>query len=128
VVEAARSRSSPLHKLFDWNIKKAAEEWWLQRGRVILGAVEIHVTTKRFSYKTSAYMRDTTAKEGYRSVVALKADTVNARESLIYTLETAAGHLRRALDLAVPLGLSREVDDLLQRIAGVQRVIQDRAA
>ena len=95
---------------------------------MILGAVEIHVTTEQFSYKTSAYMRDTTEKEGYRSVVALKADTVNARESLIYTLETAAGHLRRALDLAMPLGLSREVDELLQRVAGVQRVVRNRAA
>jgi len=128
-VKAARDRRSPLHDLFDWNVKAAAEKYWLHQARVVIGAVEIHVTTEQFSYKASAYMVDMTAEgQGYRSTVALKADTANARESLVYTLETAAGHLRRALDLAVPLGLSHEVDDLLQRIAGVQRIVSDRAA
>jgi hypothetical protein len=128
-VQAARDRRSPLHDLFDWSVKEAAEKWWLHQARVIIGAVEIHVTTEQFSYKASAYMRDTTADgQGYRSTVSLKADTPNARESLIFTLETAAGHLRRALDLAVPLGLAGEVDELLARVAGVQRVVRDRAA
>jgi hypothetical protein len=129
VVQAARDRHSPLHDLFDWNVKTAAEKWWMHRARVIIGAVEIHVTTETFSYKTSAYMVDTTVDgQGYRATYALKGDTANARDSLIYTLETAAGHLRRALDLAVPLGLSGDIDDLLLRVAGVQRVVQNRAA
>jgi hypothetical protein len=128
-VQAARDRRNPLHDLFDWNVKSAAEKYWLHQARIVIGAVELHVTTEQFSYKASAYMVDTTADgQGYRSTVALKADTPNARESLIYTLETAAGHLRRALDLSVPLGLSGEIDELLLRVAGVQRVVRDRAA
>ena len=128
-MQAARDRRNPLHDLFDWNVKSAAEKYWLHQARIVIGAVELHVTTEQFSYKASAYMVDTTADgQGYRSTVALKADTPNARESLIYTLETAAGHLRRALDLSVPLGLSGEIDELLLRVAGVQRVVRDRAA
>lgn len=118
-----------MHELFDWDVKGAAERWWLYTARVIIGSVEIQITTKNFAYKAPVYMRDTAVEgQGYRSVEALKDDPVHARDSLIYTLETAAGHLRRALDLAVPLGLSREVDALLVRIAGVQRVIKNRAA
>jgi hypothetical protein len=128
IVEAARNKQSPLHELFDWDVAASAEKWWLHRARVILGAVTIQVSTKEFTYKTSAYMVDTTVEgQGYRSVAALKTDSESARESLIYTLEMAAGHLRRSLDLAAPLGLSQEIDHLLHEIAGVQRVITKAA-
>jgi hypothetical protein len=129
VVAAAKHKQSPLHTLFDWNVQQSAERWWMHRARVIIGAVTIQVATHEVSYKASAYMVDTAVEgQGYRSVRALKHDTVNARESLIYTLEMAAGHVRRALDLATPLGLAAEVDHLLHEIAGVQRVITTRAA
>lgn len=129
VVEAARDKRSPLHTLFDWNVNTAAEQWWLHRARVILGAVKIQVVTQEFNYKAPAYVVDTEAEgQGYRSVVSLKSDTDSARESLIYTLEVAAGHLRRAQDLAQPLGLAAEIDHLLTEIAGVRRVIQKKAA
>jgi len=129
IFEAAKSKSSPLHGLYDWNQKHAAEKWWMHQSRLILGAMTIQVTTQEFSYKASAYMVDTSVKgQGYRSVLALKSDTDSARESLIFTLETAAGHLRRALDLAAPLGLSGEIDLLLERIAGVTRSVRKEAA
>lgn len=129
VVAAARNKRSPLHALFDWDVGTSAEKWWLHQARVILNAVTIQVTTEEFSYKASAYMVDTAVVgQGYRSVVALKGDSESARESLIYTLGVAAGHLRRALDLAAPLGLSKEIDELLLKIAGVSRAIEQKAA
>lgn len=129
IVQAAKNKRHPLHDLFDWNVGAAAEKWWLHQARLVLGAVTIQVTTEAFSYKAPAYMVDTTVEgQGYRSVVALKSDTESARESLIYTLEVASGHLRRALDLAAPLGLSNEIDELLGKIAGVTRIVTERAA
>lgn len=121
VVEDARRPSSPLHKLFDWRVRAAAERWWLHRARQIIGLVQYEVTTSTTVVHVPAYVANGRG-EGYRSTVSLKADTVAARESLIYTLEVAAGHVRRALDLAGPLGLQGEIDELLQRIVGVQRV------
>lgn len=129
VVQAAKNKRSPLHPLFNWDLRRAAEHWWEHRARVILSAPVLQVQTQEFSYKTSAYIIDTEAEgQGYRSVVALKNDPASARESLVYTLEVAAGHLRRAMDLAAPLGLSKEIDKLLARIAGVQRIAQKKAA
>jgi len=58
----------------------------------------------------------------------MKGDSESARESLVYTLETAAGHLRRAYDLAGPLGLQKEIDALLQEVAGVARIVQKKKA
>lgn len=129
VLEDAKDADSPLHALFDWDIQQAAERWWLHRARLIIGAVTIQVTHHSSVVKTPCYVVDTTTKvEGYRSVVSLKKDPEAARESLVYTLETAAGHLRRAYELAAPLGLQKEIDVLLEQIAGVTRVVQKKAA
>ena len=129
VLEDAKKPKSPLHSLFNWDIKTAAEHWWLHRARLIIGAVTVQVTHEHATVKASGYIVDTSVKgDGYRSVVAMKRDTESARESLIYTLETAAGHIRRAYDLAGPLGLRREIDALLAQIAGVTRIAQKKAA
>jgi hypothetical protein len=128
VIEDAKLKDSPLHGLFEWNIKKAAAIQWIQRAREIIGAVQIVVTTNEATVRAPMYVRDPEAKgEGYRSVVSLRNDPVNARESLIYTLDVAAGHIRRAQDLAQSLDLAGEIDQLLAQIVGVQRLIQ-RAA
>ena len=129
VLDDAKDDKSPLHSLFNWDLKQAAEKWWLHRARIIIGSVSIQVTHTEAVIKTPCYVVDTTKKEGgYRSVVAMKGDSESARESLVYTLETAAGHLRRAYDLAGPLGLQKEIDALLQEVAGVARIVQKKKA
>jgi len=129
VLDDARKTTSPLHSLFNWNVKHAAERWWLHRARLIIGAVTIQVTHNHAVVKSPCYIVDTTVSgDGYRSVAAMKTDTPAARESLVYTLEIAAGHLRRAYDLAGPLGLEREIDALLAQIAGVARLAAKKAA
>lgn len=129
VVQDAKRKSSPLHALFNWDKDVAAQRYWLDRARRIIAAVHLVHKNETTTIKTPVYVRDPDAKgEGYRSVTALKAEPTSARESLIYTLDVAAGHVRRALDLADPLGLSAEVDHLLAEIVGVQRIAMGKAA
>jgi hypothetical protein len=129
VLEEARQERSPLHPLFNWDVKHAAERWWLHRARLVIGAVSIQVTHNHAVIKAPCYVVDTSVKgEGYRNVVAMKSDVASSRESLVYTLEMAAGQLRRAYDLAVPLKLTREIDTLLAQIAGVARIAQQKEA
>lgn len=130
VVDDARADDSPLHDLFEWDDDKAAEAYRLQQARDVIGAVHILVKSETFTYRAPAYVRDPDAEakaQGYRSVVALAKDPDAARESLIYTLNIAAGHLRRAFDIAQPLGLHAEIDGLLEQVAGVQRSIETAA-
>lgn len=128
VVADAKLKSSPLHSLFIWDTKAAAEKYWLATAREVIGSVKVIHQTIEHTVESVGYVRDPEAKgEGYRSVMALRDDPVNARESLIYTLEVASGHLRRALDLAAPLGLSTEIDQLLSQVVGVQRLIRKAA-
>lgn len=129
LLDDAKKPRSPLHSLFNWDIQHAAERWWLHRARCIIGAVTIQVTHQDTVVKAPCYVVDTTRKgDGYRSVVSMKADTDSARESLVYTLETAAGHLRSAYDLAGPLGLQNEIDRLLASVAGVVKIAQKKSA
>ena len=129
VLVDAKKTSSPLHSLFNWNIKHAAENWWLHRARLIIGAVTYEVTHESVKLNVPGYIVDTSVKgDGYRSVVAMKTDTASARESLVYTLEVANGHLRRAFDLAGPLGLQNEINDLVTQITGLQQKAGKKAA
>lgn len=126
----ARKPNSPLHTLSvfkGWDVKHATEKWWLHCAQLVIGAVSVQVTHAERVIDSPNYIVDTSTG-GYRSVRALQSDPPAARESLVYTLEVAAGHLRRAYDLAVPLGLTREIDTLLAQVAGVQRVAKKKAA
>lgn len=129
VVEDAKQKSSPLHSLFEWNKNKAAEAYWLTIAREVIGEVNMIVTTTEHTFKSPYYVRDPDANgQGYRSVAAIRSETDSAREALIYTLNVAAGHLRRAENLASALGMQAEIDHLLMQIAGVQRTITKKAA
>jgi len=132
VLADARRPKSPLHDLKvwrGWDAEHATEKWWLHCAQIVIGAVTVQVIHNERVIKSVAYIVDPSNKTGgYRSAVALKADPDAARESLIYTLETAAGHLRRAYDLAPALGLTREIDALIKQITGLVRVAGKKAA
>lgn len=42
VVKAAREKDHPLHRRFDWNVKKAAMRWWLEQARDV---IQVYVTS-----------------------------------------------------------------------------------
>jgi hypothetical protein len=132
VLADARRPTSPLHSLSvfrGWDVAHASEKWWLHCAQLVIGAVTMQVTHNHSVIKSAGYVVDTSVKGGgYRSVVAMKGDSDSARESLVFTLEVAAGHLRRAYDLSVPLGLSGEIDSLLKQITGLVRVASKKAA
>jgi hypothetical protein len=129
VVEDATKKTSPLHDLFEWDRTKAARSWWTATAREIIGSVTLVVTTQTTTIRTPVYVRDPDVNgQGYRTTEALQRDPIQAREALIYTLEVGAGHIRRALDLAGPLGMSGEIDLLLERIVGLQRALKSEAA
>jgi hypothetical protein len=130
----ARKPKSPLHSLSvwrGWNMARLAEKQLLHCAQLVIGAVTYQYMHDERVIKAVAYVVDPAMKGsggGYRSVQALMEEPESARESLIYTLEVAAGHLRRAYDLAPPLGLTKEIDALLVQVAGVKRLAQGKKA
>jgi hypothetical protein len=130
VVADAKNKRSPLHAIFPWDVKKAAMAHWLAIARDVIGSVEVMVTNETMTIRSPVYIRDPEAAgdQGYRSIHALRSDPQQAREALIYTLRTAAGHVQRARDIALPLGLSNEVDVLIETILGLVKSLSSQAA
>lgn len=127
VIQDAKKKSSPLHSLFQWDLGKAAYAHWTQTAREIIGVVTVLRETHERTIKVPKYAKDPDTKSGYRSTDALRVDPRSSRQSLIYTLEVAAGHIRRAHDLAAALGLQDQVDDLLQQVLGLKRSLEKAA-
>lgn len=127
VVEEAQKPSSPLHKLFEWDTAKAAMRHWLHQARQIIGTVTVQVTHQDRIVASPCYVHLPGEAE-YQRVDVVQQNPAQSQESLVYTLEVAAGHLRRAYDLAAPLGLSRQIDRLLEQVVGVQRLANRKKA
>lgn len=92
LVESARSKSSPLHRLFDWNDKTAGDSWRQEQAKYILRNIII--------------VRDTrTEKEPkfFRAFVSIERDEKRAYEPIGRVMEdpeTREQILARALDEA----------------------------
>lgn len=120
VVADAKHKDSPLHDLFDWDVKKAAHNWWLERARQVL-RVRVEITTNTVTVKAPLYVSDSEMEgQGYRSTVALQRDPVTARTALIEELKRASGVITRARDLAVALNMADEIEAMLNQIVGIQ--------
>lgn len=131
VVADAKNTDSPLHGEFEWDVKKAAHEHWLDRARALIRSVKVVITTESRVVRSVAYVRDPSAPasdQGYVSVVKLRDDRQMAHEALVAEFGRAASALRRAHDLAAALNLENEVADLRERVERLQSDIEARVA
>jgi hypothetical protein len=121
LVADARRKDSPMHELFDWDVKRAAQAHWLERAREIIRTVKVVITTSHVSVRVPAYVRDpqmASHLQGYVSTHSLMADPAEARRALIIECERAATTLKRARTIALALDLSNEVDAMLEQLTG----------
>lgn len=123
VVADAKQKDSPLHDLFEWDVKKAAYKYWLDTARNIIASVEVVIKTEHITVRAPLYVRDPSKQhkeQGYISVESLRSDQDLAREALVTEFQRAADLLRRARHLAVALKLDRDVDDVVDRVVGLK--------
>jgi hypothetical protein len=131
LVADAHRPKSPLHDLFDWDVKRAASAHWLERGREIIRAVTVIVTTERTTVRVPAYVRDPTVPpqdQGYVSVLTLRQDPEQARAALLVECQRAAATLKRARSIAAALNLSEEIDGVLEQLTGFRLKVEQREA
>ena len=78
VVEHARNRRSPLHKLFEWRDEKAAESWRLQQARWLVASIYVESmdgTTEDVSLERARAFHSINRNErGYHDVEAIRND------------------------------------------------------
>lgn len=87
-LDSARSKSSPVHKLFDWDNKVAGEKWRLQQAKNILSCLRINIVCEdRAPIKTRAFINIVPGSYNGRFI---------STELAMTNIDTRAGVLTRA--------------------------------
>lgn len=81
LVEASRPKDAPLHKEFEWNNTKAAEEWRKHQARNIIHSLVLVTEPGTDSESVRAFFKIETRSNNYESIVAIVRDE-NKYESL----------------------------------------------
>lgn len=110
VVEAARSEASPLHPLFEWDAKKAANSYRIMQACTLIRRVRVEIVTTNLiaDVKLVPAFGRNTRDGGYATLDYLRKDDDMARGAAVAEFQKAAAALRRAQGLAVELGLGQE--------------------
>lgn len=95
LVKEAKKRNSPLHKIFEWNDSKAAENYRLQQARILLNNIQVSIITDNEVKNISVY-EVTSVKEGYKSIDTFSPDDI---EYVRITIERDLFFLKKKLSL-----------------------------
>jgi len=128
VVTDARDPQSPLHELFNWDVEKAAEGFWLDRARSIIRSVEVVIKTHRTVVRTPYYVRDPEAEQkeqGYVSITKVRSEPDLARDVLVAEFSRAADILRRAHEVSKALELEERVSEILEGVMDLRNEIME---
>jgi hypothetical protein len=122
VVADAKRKDSPLHDLFEWDVKKAAYQHWLDRAREVM-KFRFVVHTETSTVSVVGYVRDPAAGPhdgGYVSVKRVMGDKDKAREVLIAEFSRIRDLLNRARELAAVFDMQDEIGSMVTQVAGLR--------
>lgn len=126
VLADAKSPKSPLHELYDWDIKRSAESHWLDRTREIIRTIKVVIHSETTVIRFPRYVHDPDLKpneQGYVSETELRSDKSLARRALSEECDRVVGSLTRARNIARGLDMVAAFEDLLARVIGLRAVI-----
>ena len=127
VVEAARNPESPLHKLFEWDLEKAAHRWHIRTAQRIL-SYKYTETTETTEITAVAYVRDPRCagdEAGYISVERVKSEKDLARDVLFMEFARIDGSMGRVSELSHFFGLDSEMKEFEGKVEGWREKIRD---
>jgi len=127
VVESARPLTSPLHSEFEWNDGEAAHKYRIVQARKLIQSVTVKVHTTEYTMDAPVFVRDPNVDakdQGYVSLARAAEDSSTAHEILVTEFGRASSALIRAKAVAAALGLGDELEDLIERLAGLRERAQ----
>lgn len=129
VIDAARDPDSPLHRFFTWDVETAARERWVDQACQLIRKYRVDVTTRSFDVTVPAFIRDPESprERNYISIGRLQTDEERARCAIVAEFHRAAAAVRRAKDVALALGLGREVSSLHRQIEELIGIAESKA-
>jgi hypothetical protein len=115
VVEAARPATAPLHPLFTWDNKKAAEEYRLWQAREVIREVVVEIKGRTVAkyHNVQVIPRESSYYQAAEVIVTLPDEFERAVAALLSKFNAA----RRALEDLKYIGAAAEQPDRLALIA-----------
>ena len=120
VVNAARDSENPLHPHFEWDDTKAAEAHRRNQARTLIKTVTLSVQYQTLTLNAQVYARDPSCdahEQGYRNVLKLRDEPMEARAAIVEEMARVAALLRRARQMAVVLNMESALADLEMAVA-----------
>jgi len=130
VIEAARDPASPLHSYFEWDDRVAAERYRENQARTLIRSVTVTIVSEGQTFAVPCYVRDPTAdhrEQGYVELAKIKTGTEHARDVLDQEVARVEATLARARSVAIVLGLSEEIEEMIQRAARIRAKLDEAA-
>lgn len=130
VIEAARDPKSPIHTDFEWDIQAAAEQYWLDQARTLIRFVKLNVEINKRIIVAPYYVPDPDRPPRSGRLVELTVAGRNedvARQVMQDELNRIAAAIRRAQQVAAVLGLSDELERLLDDVTAIKTVTERKA-
>lgn len=131
VVEDAKRKDSPLHSIFTWDLRKAAEAHWLDKAAEVIRTYKVIVRVGALQLAYPVYIRDPTLSASERGSIrldTLKSHKTMAKKALAQECRNLAGSLRRAHGIAIVLGLEGLFQHMLDQILEMERTLDKQTA
>lgn len=131
VVEAAREPDSPIHDEFEWNVKAAAEQHWLDTARGLIRFVRLEVEVERETVIAPFYIVDPARpprSQRYVELTRAGRDREIAERVMLDELDRIVNAIRRAQSVARVLGLSAKLEAMLEDVTRLKSKAERAAA
>jgi len=128
VVKEAKRPTSPLHGLFEWDLKKAAYRHWIEQARTIIRSLSVVVTEDTITARVPLYIRDPRTAEGYMSILSVGNSKDMARQAILSEFKAVNAALQRAKNISVQLGMEPLLERLIADTLNAKEQIEKVAA
>lgn len=129
VLDEAKAKTHPLHNQFIWNNTIAGHKYRLIQARALIRRVKI-ISVHHAKVVTSVrFIRDPNAgakEQGYKSIETISTVKADARRAIVAEFLRVEAILTRARNIASTLGLSDQLEDLVNQVTGLRHAVARR--
>lgn len=131
VIADAKDKTSPLHGCFEWDLKKAAHEHWMDTARALIRSVKVEVTIEEVRFTLPAYLKNPQVpgnETGYVPITKARNDSDMARAIIVDEFKRARAALERARVVAKALSMETTLETMIASIDHARDLVAGQAA
>jgi DNA-binding NarL/FixJ family response regulator len=126
VEEARANPTGPFYKYFEWDIAKAAWNYWVDQARALIRSIRVDIVIEDKEYRLAEFVHDPEVKRGHQGYVAvrkLRQEPANAESVILNEFSMAAAFLDRARGLSAYLGVEKPTERAQEAVKRAARAV-----